>query len=116
MEEKDYEQMFDNEVQGAENAVRKMLLYYISALDTVGVQDIKQYIATRISSMIDLSEEQYNFIKLNFESDNKIIENLENGVKLLKKIENEQKLDITSINIVKQMLETIIRDYKTSIT
>lgn len=115
MDERDFEKIASHEVQGAEDAVRKMLLYYASALHNIGVEDVRQYIATKISSMIDLSEEQYQFILTNLNSENNIIESLENSVKLLKSIEDKKELDIDSIKIVRQFLEVILKDYNESV-
>lgn len=111
MTQEEFQESINNEVKGAEVAVNKMLLYYISALQTVGVEDVKQYIATRISEMIQLSEEQCNFIKANFTHDNKLIENMKNSVQLLQNMEDKKELDLDSIKIVKQIIELIIKDY-----
>lgn len=110
MNQEEFQEAVNNEVKGAELAVKKMLLYYISALQTVGVDDVRQYIATKIGDMIQLSEEQCNFIKANFTKENKLVENLNNSIQLLQKMEEEQKLDLDSIKIVRQILELIKKD------
>jgi len=115
MDTQEYQSFIDREVQGAEKAISTMLLYYISALQATGVDDVKQYIATRISEMISLSEEQYKFVLANFEKDGKIIDNLNNCVQLLKNMEEKKELDLESIGIIKQVLELIIKDYKEAI-
>lgn len=107
----EFQNIVSNEVKGAESAVKKMLLYYVSALQLAGVVDVKQYIATQISSMIDFSEEQYQFIVTNFQNDNKLVDNLNNCIQLLTKMKKEEKLDLESIDIIIKVLNLIIRDY-----
>lgn len=111
MTQKEYQEYINSEVKGAEFAVKKMLMYYVSALQSVGVDDVKQYIATRIGDMISLSEEQLKFVLANFHKDNQIVENLNNSIQLLNKMKKEEKLDIESIDIVVQVLSLIIKDY-----
>ena len=101
----------DNEVKGAENAVKKMLLYYASALQTLGVEDVRQYIATRIGDMISLSDEQCKFILTNLKSENRIIDNLKNSIQLLNKMKQENKLDMESVDIIVKVMELILKDY-----
>lgn len=96
--------MEDNKMSGAKNGLQTMLFYYLYSL--VGnVDDPKQYIATELGKMIDLSEEQVQYIKLNIANDNKLLENLSSSISLLDNIEKTGKLDIESIKIVKGILE-----------
>lgn len=96
--------MEDNKMSGAKNGLQTMLFYYLYSL--VGnVDDPKQYIATELGKMIDLSEEQVQYIKLNIANDNKLLENLSSSISLLDNIEKTGKLDIESIRIVKGILE-----------
>ncbi len=111
MNQNEYQHAINEEVKGSEAAVRKMLLYYISALQSVGIEDTKQYIATRIGEMISLSEEQVKFILVNFNKQNQLIENLDNSVRLLEKMKEEEKLDLESLDIVIQILNLIMKDY-----
>ena len=105
MNQEEYQNAINEEVKGSESAVRKMLLYYVSALQSVGV------VATRIGEMISLSEEQVQFILANFNKENKLIENLGNSIQLLEKMRKEEKLDLESLDIVIQVLNLIMKDY-----
>ena len=81
-----------------------MMYYYLSAL--IGsVEDPKQYIATELGKMIDLSEEQIQYVKLNVANDNKMLDNLSSSIALLESMEKAEKLDLESVRIVKQILE-----------
>lgn len=108
-------EVYNTEVEGAERAVEKMLIYYVSALQDAGVQDVRQYIASKICSMIQFSEAQVKFIKTNFTSEDKILDNLVNSVKLLENMEKTKELDLSSIKIIREVLNTIIEDYKREI-
>lgn len=93
----------DSKITGAKNSVQTMLFYYLSAV--IGtVEDPKQYIATELSKMIDLSEEQLQYVLMSIQNENKIIDNLSSSISLLENIEKTKKLDLESINIVKQIL------------
>jgi hypothetical protein len=111
MNQEEYQSAINEEVKGSEAAVRKMLLYYVSALQSTGVEDVRQYIATRIGEMISLSEEQVQFILANFNKENQLIENLDNSVRLLEKMKKEEKLDMESLDIVIKVLSLIRKDY-----
>lgn len=111
MNQEEYQNAINEEVKGSETAVKKMLLYYISALQSVGVEDTKQYVATRIGEMISLSEEQVQFILANLDKQNQLIENLDNSVRLLEKMKEEEKLDLESLDIVIKILNLIMKDY-----
>lgn len=96
--------MEDNKVIGGRQGVQTMLFYYLSSL--IGkVDDPKQYIATEIGSMIDLSEEQIQYIKMNIANENKLTENLSSSISLLKNMEETGKVDFESIKIVRGILE-----------
>lgn len=111
MTQEEYQEYINAEVKGAEFAVKKMLMYYVSALQSVGVTDVRQHIATRIGDMIGLSEEQLQFVLANFHAENKLVENLNNSIQLLQKMKKEDKLDIESLDIVIQVLSLIVNDY-----
>jgi hypothetical protein len=48
--------------ESAKKAVKKMLFYYISALIEEGNEDPKRIAATELGEMINLSEEQVEFV------------------------------------------------------
>ena len=94
----------DSKISGAKHAVQTMMFYYFSSL--IGtVEDPKQYIATELGKMIDLSEEQIQYVKMNVANDNKMLDNLSSSIALLENMEKTGKLDLESIGIVKQVLE-----------
>ena len=89
---------------GAKNSVQTMMFYYLSTL--IGeVEDPKQYIATEMGKMIDLSEEQIQYVKMNISNDNKMLNNLSSAIALLENVEKTEKLDLESIGIVKNILK-----------
>lgn len=112
MSEQNFEEVISKEITGAESGIRKMLLYYVSALQSAGVEDVKQYIASRIGDIIQLSEEQCNFIIDNFENDGKLVKMLDESILLLKNMEKNKKLDLESISIVIQLLEMLKENTK----
>lgn len=96
--------MENSKISGAKNGVQTMMFYYLSSL--IGtVEDPKQYIATELGKMIDLSEEQIQYVKMNIANDNKMLDNLSSSIGLLENIEKTGKLDLESIKIVKGILE-----------
>lgn len=96
--------MEDNKINGAKNGVQTMLFYYLSSL--IGtVEDPKQYIATEMGKMIDLSEEQIQYVKMDIANENKLIENLSSAISLLENMEKTGKPDFESIKIVRSILE-----------
>ena len=98
--------MENSKVAGAKQGVQTMLFYYLSTL--VGtVQDPKQHIATEMAKMIDLSEEQLQFVLASIQNENMLIDNLSSSIALLENIEKTKKLDLESIGIVKDMLSII---------
>ena len=106
------EEYIQKEVASSENAVRKMLFYYASSLTDLGVEDVRQYIATKLPEMIDLSKEQSDFVYMNVSKNNKIYDNLNNSIKLLTQMEKTKKIDLDSIKIIKQVLTLIVDDMK----
>ena len=94
----------DSKILGAKQGVQTMMYYYLSAL--IGTtEDPKQYIATELGKMIDLSEEQIQYVKMNVANDNKMLDNLSSSIALLESMEKTGKLDLESVGIVKQILE-----------
>ena len=96
--------MNDSRLTGAKEGVQTMLFYYLLALQG-NVKDPKQVIATELGHMIDLSEEQIQYVEMNIANDNKLLENLSSSINLLDNIEKTGKLDMESIKIVKGILE-----------
>lgn len=96
--------MENNKLSGAKNGLRTMMFYYLSSL--IGtVEDPKQYIATELGQLIDLSEEQMQYVSMNIASENKILVNLSSSIALLDNIEKTGKLDMESIKIVNGILK-----------
>ena len=82
--------MEDNKMSGAKNGLQTMLFYYLYSL--IGnVEDPKQYIATEMGKMIDLSEEQIQYVEMNIANDNKLLENLSSSIRLLDNIEKTNR-------------------------
>ena len=106
------EERLENEIKGAENAVRKMLMYYLSALEASGVEDTKQFVASRISEMIDLSDEQQKFIVMNFNEEGTIVHNINDCIGLLNKMKKDNKIDVESIDIIEQFLKLLLKDFE----
>ena len=95
--------MNNSKISGAKQGVQTMMFYYLSSL--IGnVEDPKQYMATELGKMINLSEEQVQYVKMNIANDNKMIDNLSSSISLLENMEKTNKLDIESIGIVKGVL------------
>lgn len=100
--------MENNKISGARQGVQTMMFYYFSSL--IGaVEDPKQYIATEMGKMIDLSEEQIQYVKMSIANDNKMLDNLSSSIALLENIEKTGKLDLESIGIIKGIL-TIMKE------
>lgn len=98
----------DSKVLKAKHSVQTMMFYYLfSLMETV--EDPKQYMATEMGKMIDLSEEQIQYVKMNISNNNKMLDNLSSSIALLENIEKTNKLDLESIGIVKKILE-IMKD------
>lgn len=93
-----------NEVDSSRKAVEDMMFYYLFGLIRNGEQDPKQVIATEVAKMINLTEEQLDYVKINTEEHNNLIENLDCSIELLSNIEQSKKLDLESIKIVKGIL------------
>lgn len=96
--------MEDNKMSGARNGLQTMMFYYLSSI--IGkVNDPKQYIATEMGKMIDLSEEQVEYVRLNIANDNKLLDNLSSSIQLLMNMEKTGKFDLDSVKIVRNILE-----------
>lgn len=96
--------MEDNKISGSKAGAQTMLFYYLYSL--MGkVKDPKQVVATELGKMIDLSEEQINYVQLNLSMENTLLANLESSISLLKVMKTTGKLDIESLQIVISMLD-----------
>lgn len=88
----------------SKSAVVDMLFYHYYALIKAGETDPKQIIATELPELINLSEEQIQYVKINTLQGNNLIENLDSSIGLLSSIEESKCLDMESIKIVKSIL------------
>lgn len=100
--------MENNKAFGAKQAVQNMLFYYLSSLMEIS-DDPKQIIASEIGAMINLSEEQIEYVKLSLASDNKVISNFNLCIQLLDNMKDKESFDLESINIIKNIL-SLMRD------
>jgi len=100
--------MESNKISGAKHGVQTMMFYYLSSL--IGsVEDPKQHIATELGKMINLSEEQIQYVRMQVANENKMLVNLSSSIALLENMEKTGKLDLESIGIVKGIL-TIMQE------
>ena len=101
--------MEDNKMSGAKNGLQTMLFYYLYSL--IGnVEDPKQYIATEIGKMIDLSEEQIQYVQSHISTEGKLVESLSSSIQLLENMEKTGKLDLESVSIVKNTLQIMTKE------
>lgn len=101
----------DNKITGAKNGVQTMLFYFLSSV--IGkVEDPKQYIASELGKMIDLSEEQIQYVQMCVTHENKMLESLSSSISLLKNMEKTGELDLDSVKIVRNILEIMSEDCK----
>lgn len=106
----DLNKFTESEVKGSELGVKRMLFYYASSLQDSGVEDVRQYIATKLPEMIELATSQAEFVATNIQNDNKILDSLKDSIKLLSAMQEKKEYDETSVNIIKSIFENIIRD------
>lgn len=104
--------MGNEETKGLEKSVQTMLFYYITSLIDTGVQDTRQYVATVLPKMINLTEEQSLFVQTQVRKDRSLPEKLRLSVELLKNIEKTGKLDMQSITLVRSMVENMYDNCK----
>lgn len=95
----------DARTSGAKQAVQNMLYYYLIALKDEKVQDPKRVIATELGEMIDLSEEQVDYVVASLNDGSRLTENLSKCVELLRGMLSAGTLDKDAVNIVVQILE-----------
>lgn len=91
-----------DKTSGAKQAVQNMLFYYLTTL--LDQEDPKQIIASELGAMIDLSEDQLNYVKLQLSSNNKVLDNFETCIQLLENMVKTETIDIDSIRIVIKVL------------
>ena len=98
--------MEDAKISGAKQAVQTMLFYYLTTL--IGVyKDPKQYIASEMAEMIDLSEDQARFVSMHIGTNGKVMESLTSSISLLEGMEKTGQFDANSVHIVKGMLTAL---------
>ena len=100
--------MESNKISGAKHGVQTMMFYYLSS-QIGSVEDPKQHIATELGKMINLSEEQIQYVRMQVANENKMLVNLSSSIALLENMEKTGKLDLESIGIVKGIL-TIMQE------
>lgn len=98
--------MEDAQLKGAEQAVQNMLFYYFTALEKT-IEDPKQYIATRLPDMINLSEDQALFVKSNISTKSKVITGLTSSIELLNNMKKSNQYDANAMDIVIKLLTAI---------
>lgn len=96
--------MENSKEYGAKQAVQTMLFYYLSSLITNHVEDPKQQIASELGAMIDLSEEQIQYVKMSLATEDKVLSNLDSCIQLLDAIHDKESFDLESIKIVQNVL------------
>ena len=101
--------MDDSRLTGAKEGVQTMLFYYLLALQG-NVKDPKQVIATELGHMIDLSEEQIQYVQSHISTEGKLVKSLSSSIQLLENMEKTGKLDLESISIVKNTLQIMTKE------
>lgn len=101
--------MDDSRLTGAKEGVQTMLFYYLLALQG-NVKDPKQVIATELGHMIDLSEEQIQYVQSHISTQSRLVKSLSSSVQLLENMEKTGKLDLESVSIIKDTLNVMIKE------
>lgn len=101
--------MDNSRLSGAKEGVQTMLFYYLLALQET-VKDPKQVIATELGHMIDLSEEQIQYVQSHISTNGILVESLSSSIQLLENMEKTGKLDLESISIVKDTLSIMVKE------
>ena len=112
MTEEELQRELEEQLRSSEKAAEKMLMYYASSLQSMGVKDVRQYMANKLCKLIDLTDEQASFVMLNINKENKIYDNLINSCELLKGMKKNKQLDMESIDIILNVLNLMIQDLK----
>ena len=79
------------------------------------VEDPKQYIATEICKMINLSEEQTTYVQTTVATKNKVIDCLSSSISLLENMNKSNKLDKEAIEIALNLLQSLKKECVNSI-
>lgn len=96
----------DARILGARMGVETMLYYYYTAI--IGkVKDPKQYMASRMPVMIDLTDEQATYVGATISSDNAVMTSLTTSIELLKTMQDSKELDEESLSLVIGILESV---------
>lgn len=103
--------MEDNRIAAAREGVQNMLFYYLTSLIESGVKDPKQYIATEIGKMINLSDEQRKYIEANLALEDNISKGLSQCISMLKNMENAKEIDAECFGIIVNILSRIQEEY-----
>ena len=103
--------MGNNKLDGAKDATQSMLFYYLLSLSQSGVEDPKQLIATELGKMINLSEEQIEYVITETKTNNRILDNIDSCIKLLNNILETKNMDYDSIKIVTGILSYMKDEY-----
>lgn len=99
----------NNKIFGAKEGVQTMLFYYLLALQG-NVEDPKQVIATELGHMINLSEEQIQYVQSHISTNGKLVKSLSYSIQLLENMEKTGKLDLESISIIKNTLNVMVEE------
>lgn len=104
----------NEKIQGAEHALKTMAGYYISALKQSGIteEEIKNTIINTLGDIIAINKDidSKELTRLKEDKRFKIKEMLESSHQLLGKMIAKQKIDLESISIVQEMIETIEKE------
>lgn len=100
--------MDNSRMNGAKAGVQTMMYYFLLAA-MEQEEDPKQYIATELGKMIDLSEEQIQYVQLSINNESKLMDNLKLCIQLLEPMKDTNTVDLESIKIVKEIL-VLIKD------
>lgn len=97
-------------VRGAKIATQNMLMYYYQALVEEGHPDPKREMATELPKMIQLSQEQAQYVQAEIaagNSDMSIKELLQHMIVLLKEMEQSQTFLSDNVEMVKRTLQSL---------
>lgn len=98
--------------ESARKDLQTMLFYYITALIEEGESDPKRVIATEMSEMIQLSEEQLAYVRAKQDNAIDISEQLDSAEKLLKNSVKKDKVDMEAVKIVRSLLTVTSKQIK----
>lgn len=98
--------------ESARKDLQTMLFYYITALIEEGESDPKRVIATEMSEMIQLSEEQLAYVRAKQDNAIDISEQLDSAEKLLKNSVKKDKVDMEAVKIVRKLLTVTSKQIK----